>query len=266
MNKTIKIILGVSFVVLVLFILISARKYQQSVVMQDPEINLKMEDGLALITQSELLESLRNKNLIADSMKRSDFNMKAIENFLLKSNEIDSVEVYTKLDGRWFINAKIKKPIIRIISSNDSDFYIEDKGQLMRLSPFSRPKTLIATGMEQAFGSSFDYDAVINNDSLITKYKLSDLYRISSYVCNDAFYNALIVQIDYSPELGFSLVPRVGNQVIIFGNAPNDEVVKERFFKLTTFYNEVIPYEGWEKYRSIDLRFDDQIVAKKKNS
>ena len=263
MNKTVKIALGILFGILVLFVLISARNYQQNVIMQTPEINLQIEDGLALITQDELLNNLFAKNLIGDSLKRKDFDMKSVEEYLINSNEIDSVEVYTKLDGRWFINAKIKKPIVRILSNEHTNFYIDDKGRIMYLSPYTRPKTLVATGLENVFGEDFEISEVINNDSLITKYKLSDLYRISSYVCNDAFYSALIVQIDYSPEHGFILVPRVGNQKIIMGNAPDDDIVKERFFKLTTFYEEVIPYEGWDKYGIIDLRFNDQIVAKK---
>jgi len=46
--------------------------------------------------------------------------------------------------------------------------------------------------------------------------------------------------------------------------AKSDKEVETKFKKLKVFYKEVIPYEGWDKYQSIDLRFDKQIVGKKK--
>src|SRR5690554_2439196 len=135
----------------------------------------------------------------------------------------------------------------------------------MRLSPYAKPKILAFTGLEQLISVEMGYDEIINNDSLKTKSKMDQIYRISNYVCNDAFYDAQIVQVHYTKNDGFVLIPRVGDNKIIFGSANSDEMVSNKFEKLTTFYDEVIPYEGWDKYESINLKFKGQIVAKKKN-
>lgn len=263
MSKTVKIILAILFGLLVLFVLISARKHQSNMVMQSPVIHLDIQEGMTLITKSEVEELLYLEGLYKEGVLRSEFDIKKVEEFLLATNEIDSVEVYSKLDGRWFIHSRVRRPIVRILDPINKDFYIERKGDLMGLSPYYRPKVLAVTGMETVWGADFDYREVINNDSLITKFKLRDLYLISSYVCNDAFYDALIVQIEYSKDLGFVLVPRVGSQRIILGEGFSKEEVEQKFFKLTTFYEEVIPFEGWETYKAVDLRFENQIVAKK---
>ncbi|HEU0226151.1 MAG TPA: hypothetical protein VFQ86_00280, partial [Arachidicoccus soli] len=86
---------------------------------------------------------------------------------------------------------------------------------------------------------------------------------ISMYVCKDTFYNAQIEQVYYTDSTGFVLVPRVGEQKIIFGDAISDNMVKKKFKKLSIFYKDVIPFEGWEKYKTINLEFNDQIVATK---
>jgi cell division protein FtsQ len=263
MNKTLKIILSIVFGLLVLFVLISARKHQAEMQMVSPEIHLEVIDGMTLITKSEIEDLLMQAGLFNNGIKRSDFDIKSIESFLAQTNEIESVEVFTKLDGEWHIKARLKRPIVRVIDPNNTDFYLDSKGSLMGISPYYRPKVLAVTGMNTLWGNDFEYQEVINNDSLITKYKLRDLYLISSYVCNDAFYDALIVQIEYTKDLGFILVPRLGNQRIVLGDGFSKEEINRKFLKLTTFYEEVIPYEGWDAYKKVDLRFENQIVAKK---
>ena len=54
-------------------------------------------------------------------------------------------------------------------------------------------------------------------------------------------------------------------KIIEFGKAETDKVVEEKFSKLKVFYKEAIPYEGWEKYKSISLKYDKQIVCAKRD-
>ena len=59
----------------------------------------------------------------------------------------------------------------------------------------------------------------------------------------------------------FTLVPKVGNQKIKFGDI-EDAVGKLR--RLRIFYDEGMPYEGWQKYRTLDLRFEGQVVCERR--
>ena len=59
-------------------------------------------------------------------------------------------------------------------------------------------------------------------------------------------------------------MPLVGDQKIIFGSAYSEKEVTEKFKKLRIFYNEAMPYEGWETYSEISLKYEDQIVCKRK--
>jgi cell division protein FtsQ len=60
------------------------------------------------------------------------------------------------------------------------------------------------------------------------------------------------------------LVPLVGDQKIVFGTANSAEEVKEKFERLKIFYKEAIPYEGWAKYNEISVKYDGQIVCRKR--
>ena len=75
---------------------------------------------------------------------------------------------------------------------------------------------------------------------------------------------SLIGQVHRESTGDFVLIPLVGDQKIIFGSAFSDDEVKEKFEKLKIFYKEAIPFEGWNKYSEISLKYDKQIVCKKK--
>ena len=264
MKKWLKIALGVVFTIGVIVLLVSANQSNNSKVLQKPIIDLEVQNGVPLITESELLRVLKTNRLYRDGILKSELDVLKIERFLDSLNEVQSADVFLSLGNQWYIKVKTKLPIARVVMNNKNDFYIDSRESLMHLSPYSKPKILAFTGMEAVFEDQFDIDRIINNDSLKTIFKLDEIYRISSYVCNDAFYDAQIVQVHYDSEEGFILIPRVGEHTIIFGSADSEEQVKQKFEKLTTFYEEVIPYEGWSKYKSINLKFENQIVAKKK--
>ena len=65
----------------------------------------------------------------------------------------------------------------------------------------------------------------------------------------------------YVDEKGvLSFIPRVGSFEVIFGEPEN---IEYKFLKLEAFYNKVIPAQGWDAYKSVDLRFGNQLVCKK---
>lgn len=264
MRKGFKIALLVLFLGTVLFLLVASNKSSKQQVLGEPNVFLTVQDGVSLLTENELKQELYSAGLFHVGTKKENLNESKIEAFINDLDEVLTAHVYTNIDTVWNIELTTRRPIARVMSKSLDDFYINADFQLSRLSPYSKPKVLPFTGVGTLFPSGTSYNKIINNDSLKTKYKLDQMYRISKYVCNDTFYNAQIVQVQYTKEDGFVLIPRVGGQRIIFGSAQSDEMVIEKFKKLTIFYDDVIPYEGWNKYESINLNFKNQIVAKKR--
>ena len=262
MKEWLKITLWSIFGVLVISLLFISQSHEKKVITKLPTLNIHEHPGMSFLSKKELITKLKkarlwNKNMIVDSLK-----INKIETYISQLNVVDSVNVYSKLGGNWEIDIQIRRPIVRVLPSTNSGFYLDEKGEAMELSDFPA-HVLIATGLDDLKRQNISYQNIINNDSLITISKVDDLYRISKYVCNSTFFNALFTQMHFDKDKGFILIPRVGNQEIIFGLAKNEKEVKTKFNKLKVFYKEVIPYEGWDKYQSIDLRFDKQIVGKK---
>jgi cell division protein FtsQ len=74
---------------------------------------------------------------------------------------------------------------------------------------------------------------------------------------------AQIDQIDITSAADFEMVPKLGNQVIRFGDANN---YQEKFNKLLAFYKQVQTRIGWNKYSVLDIRFKNQVVGVNRNA
>ena len=216
------------------------------------------------ITDIELRSKLELKGFIFDKIKRSEIEIEEIENFIKDISQVKSAQVYQAIDGNWKINIELREPIARIYNLSNQNFYLDKEGNTFRTTEKHTARVPIVSGEIHDLENSKSVNEIINNDSLISIRKLDDIYRISRYVCKDTLFHSLIGQIHLKKNGDFILVPLVGDQQIVFGSASSTEEVEGKFEKLTIFYNEAMPYEGWTTYSEINLRFEDQIVCKKK--
>ena len=229
-----------------------------------PEIEIKSEANNTFITEDELLYFLKAKGVIFDLQKRSELEIESIEDALLKISQVKTVDVYQYVTGEWKITLELRKPIARIYNTRGDNFYLDEDGVTVSSEASHVARVLIVTGDINDLESSVSVPDIINNDSLISIRRLDDIYRISHYVCNDPLLHSLIGQIHLKKNGDFILVPLVGDQKIIVGSAYSNREVKSKFEKLKIFYNEAMPFEGWDKYSEINLKFEGQIVCKKK--
>ncbi|EKC69617.1 cell division protein FtsQ [human gut metagenome] len=80
----------------------------------------------------------------------------------------------------------------------------------------------------------------------------------------DDFWRSEVVQITArtasSGALELELTPRSGRFAILFGR-PED--AERKFDKLLRFYRSGLSSVGWDAYRTVDVRYRNQVVCKK---
>jgi cell division protein FtsQ len=92
-------------------------------------------------------------------------------------------------------------------------------------------------------------------------------------MANKMWFN-LVEQINVLPNQGIEIVPRVGNHVVYLGQLPwakqnsvrrqlITEMINSKMTRLEKFYRYGLSQAGWNKYKYINLEFDNQIVCKK---
>ena len=264
MKKWLKIALWVAFFVTVFILMFKVKDAQNEIVIDRPHIVIHVNGENAFLTENELYTRLKRKGFVYNGQIYKDLKVNDLENYLLSMSEIKSAKVFSKIGSKWTIEVEIRKPIARIFNNSGETFYLDELGYTMAPSNLYTARVVIVTGDIPDKMNSEPVSKIINNAFLKSNRKLDDLYRISHYVCNDQLFQALIGQIHRKKNGDFVLIPQVGGQKIIFGSALTDQEVSEKFRKLKVFYNEAIPYEGWNKYEEISLKYDKQIVCKKK--
>lgn len=242
--------------------LVYSSNMQQNSVMENPEIIIRIQDENSLLTKEEIETFLRLNDLYEVGMKYNEINFGGIESKLKSKSQIADVNVYSQIGNKWMIDIQQRKPIVRVFDKQNNSFYIDENGAVINLKSCNcySSKVLIANG-----DIRIDFqDSIINNKRLKTNSLVQKIYRISKYICKDPFLSAQVNQIYLREDGDFILIPQIGDQIIVFGQANSDSEVVEKFEKLITFYKEGIQYEGWDKYSEINLKFNGQIVCKKK--
>ena len=215
---------------------------------------LPLADDENLVTAAELLALLEasfTKPL--SELSLSDVDVERVEEVLEQQAFVGDAEAYVDADLVLHITAEQRVPLLRVIADNGQNYYLDLEGVRLPLSSNHTVRVPVVTGKVAAW--SDDY---LEQPS----HQLQQLLQLAHFVRQDDFLNALIEQIDVTATGELVLAPKVGDQVIYLGRYDHEETYR-RLDRLKIFYREGLPYEGWRKYRSFDLRYADQVVAKK---
>lgn len=182
-----------------------------------------------------------------------DFNLVAIESALKKDVWIKNAELF--FDNNDVLQAVVeeREPIARIFSSGGSTFYIDSSNMRLPLSEKFSARVPVFTNFPS------DVTVLTKADSNL----LNDIKKVSILIQADSFLMAMIDQVDINASRQFEMIPKIGNQLIAFGDGKDAEA---KFFKLRLFYKKVIMKMGWNRYSVINLQYKNQVVAKIKGA
>ncbi len=187
----------------------------------------------------------------ADSIKNSinkyiltskdSISLSRIEHEIDKNTYIEKSQVYMNIGQELNVDIKQKDPIARVITS-DSIFYLDKNSNFMSLSKLKSSNVPVVFGFNE------------NSD-------LKYLTEISLMIKNDNFLNKNISQIFIKDDQKIDLKIRGNNTIIEFGN---NNRLKNKIQNLKAFYNRAISKNEIDKYKKINLRFENQVVVVKK--
>lgn len=182
----------------------------------------------------------------------NQINIHQLEKALRSNPFIESAKVYADMDGVINVRIKQREPVLRILNLTNQDFYIDRNGFKIPTSMNFTAKVLVANGyILEGFANRVD--------TLDTKLA-NDLYNTALFIEKDSLWNDQIEQLYVNQQNEIEMVPRVGNHRIILGDADSLQV---KFRNLLAFYKKAIPRVGWDAYKTISLKYANQIVCEK---
>ena len=182
----------------------------------------------------------------------NDINIHKLENALKANPFIEFAKVYADMTGVIHVQIRQRQPVLRVVNMANLHFYIDGNGNKIPLSDNYTAKVLVATGLiEEDFSGRVD--------TLKTK-MARDLFRTALYIKSDTLWDNQIEQLFVDLKGDIEMVPRVGGHKIILGSADSLQI---KFRNLLVFYKKAIPKVGWDTYKSINLKYANQIVCEK---
>lgn len=202
--------------------------------------------GHGFVTPEELARELDDLPSRAKGLNLANISTDDLRRRLLALDKIENATVVRYTDGSIRINAVPIVPVARVFDSSGS-YYINRDGKRVKASARYHKNVPIIEG-------SFD-----QADSAFTPISLLPLVQ---YISSDSVWSHFVSMIKVQSPHDIILVPVVREHVINLGSLSD---LDSKFSRLRRFYNEVLPKQGWEKYDTLTVKWDGQLVATKRH-
>ncbi len=230
------------------------------------DITIRADSDNFFIQQSDVKQMLLDRGDSIINQPASSINIPELEYVLNSHAAVAHAEVYMTVEGKMKIDIEQRKPLLRIINCDGEGYYIDETGTLMPLSDKFTSRVLIVSGrLFEPYSKRYMYsmDEIEKNPNVKDRTWLDDLFRLAQFIEKDEFWSAQVQQMVINSDNDIELVPRIGDQRIIFGDAQDMEL---KFDKLMKFYLKGLNTTGWwDSYSIINLKFKNQIVCTKKS-
>ena len=194
-----------------------------------------------MIKESELNDMLSDHGLHPIGVSANKLRTERIERFLEENPLIRRAVCYRMPTGCVHVKVTLREP--KFLVMTNENYYVDHEKEILPVPLHAVAYVPVVTGRvtrSMATGSIFDF---------------------IDYVEKNSFWNAQISQIHVRDDLKIELIPRVGSAVILLGKLEQYEEKLDRVYRL---YSQGFKVIGWNRYKQLDLQYDNQIVGIKK--
>lgn len=179
-----------------------------------------------------------------------------IERIIDARSAVRKTQAYVTKDGTLHIDVTQRRPVIRFQKS-DGGFYADAEGYIFPLQKNYASHVQVIDGLiPLAADSGFKGEIKDKKEQMWFR----NIMKIVNYIENSRTWRDKIVQIHVNGDRDLVLIPREGDEFFIFGQ-PED--IEDKFSKMEKYYTHIIPAKGEGHYKTVDLRFDGQVVCRK---
>ncbi|WP_437921986.1 cell division protein FtsQ/DivIB [Sphingobacterium sp. LRF_L2] len=218
-------------------------------------MKVMIEGKEAFIDQHDISDLVKTKFGKVVGKPLAQIPVEEIEKALLELPYVSAAEIYVDMDGVLQISVQQREVLLRIINKNGQEFYIDTKGAKVPVTLRYVPHVLVANGnIREGYKKALD--------TVETKL-VRDLVSVVEHVKNDPLWSNQIVQLYVNETKDIEIVPRVGTQQLVLGDATK---LDEKLKRLLLFYQSILPKVGTEAYTKVNVKYDDQIVCERKGN
>ena len=206
------------------------------------DITVEFAEGNNLFMDYQMVNKLLIQNgKSVKNQPKSVIDLQRLEANVRQHPMVEYVAVYLTVDGLLKTKIKQRTPIARIEANNQS-YYIDSQAKIMPLSDNHSARVMLVSG---------DIDEKDNDE----------IHELATAILEHKFLKKQIVGIQKTSHDEYILNSRIGDQKISLGKIEN---LKQKFKNLESFFNKTMRDNSIDKYVTINLKFDNQVVCTKR--
>jgi len=246
-RKILQLLLTVVVTSCCIIAMVSASRIEGSKYLSTIQVHIRNDKKYHFIEQEHIMDlAINNRHVDVMHTPLAKLDVHAIEQVIKADPWVAEAQAYIDIDRVMHMYVVQRVPVARIFEQSGESYYMDGTLSIMPLSANYIYYTTVVTNVP-AMGSDSAYTAL-----------KTQIYSLVSAIQADSFWNAQISQVAIDSMGMFELVPVLGNHKILFGDTAN---TREKLDNLMVFYKKVLNRIGWDKYETLDLRFNNQVVA-----
>lgn len=247
MNKRLIIKLGTLLAIIVFIVVSLSFTTVERKTLHCSSISVVFSENYQYVTPAYVESVVKKKFASMNGALLDTLNTNTIEAEVEKIPWVRKAEIFkgyamndsVQYSGKIKIKITQESPVLRVVHGADG-YYLNENGKKLPFSDTYTSNVVVVTGNTP--------------DSLMVKQVLPFV----RYIRNDDFWRSQVQQIHIKNNAELILIPRVGEHQIQFGRI---EMIEKKFRNLKAVYEKGLPNAGWNKYKEISLKFDNQVVC-----
>jgi cell division protein FtsQ len=183
-------------------------------------------------------------------VRLDDLDTKALERTLRENMFVAECHVSKDVAGNLVVDIRENKPLARILTNFGKGGYLAENGEVLPLSERSTARVLMicGRGSEKMLKSDFWKSETGQK-----------IFKFLDFIEKNEFLKAQVAEVHFDEHLNAVLFPHIGDERIEIGMPDN---FQKKFENLMVYYKKIVPFKGWQAYKNINLKIDNQIICK----
>lgn len=241
------------FLLITALILVSAVSRKKNSFADNTSVEVvPLESGEKLLSDRDVRQNLlRAFGNTLEGTELASLEVERMERVLEEDPFVLDAETYVGQSNTLHVRIRQREPVLRILDNRGGNYYLDKDAAKMPVSRNYTARVIVATGNIAPYTADFQKKK---------RNSLKDVFHLTNYLMADPVWSTFIQQIHVNNAGEYILVPLVGDQKIMLGSIRN---LEDKLNRLKIFYQEGMPYSGWRAYKSLNLKFNGQVVAKR---
>lgn len=241
MKTILKAILLLGIVAYLVWAVVQYARPTERQVCTDVKVSVQDSAASGLVSHDYVLGILGQRHISPKGMRLSSISLRGLDSLVTADPYVARASCHFTSAGVLCIDVVPRKPVMHVIQDDGDEYYMTDGGEVI-------PASLAMEGLCLATGH------------LRRSFAKGKLLPLAAYINDDEFWSLQVEQVYVTPSGQVEIIPRVGRHVVRLGSTDH---YQDKLRRLRYFYQYGMPKVGWNRYKTINLAYDGQIVCTK---